>query len=287
MDAFRGFYRLIRFERALSAASGVIITGIIVNDLTRFQWSYVLASLAVFFSAITNFVLNDVHDIEIDRVNNRSDRPIADGIIKKENALKVAIISFLLAYGIVYKLNPVPKLMIIFGLPLSIAYNIYLKRYLIFKNLFTALANVGVILVGALISDSVVEPLACYIALISFFFSFSYEVMLDIADIKGDMAMGIDTIPVKFGKRKAAILSTTIGLGSVLANPFPFFLNVDSRLFRDNIFLFLILAPIINRILISKDLINDYSPENIIRLKSRLFRNLQLGGVCYLIGFLI
>jgi 4-hydroxybenzoate polyprenyltransferase len=287
MNAFQSLYRLIRFERAISAAAGVLITGVIVNDLTGFQWSYVLACLAVFFSAIANFVLNDVHDVEVDRVNNRTNRPVANGVISKQTALKIAIISSVLAYGLVYQLNPIPRFMIMIGLPITLAYNIYLKRYIVFKNLFTALANVGVILLGALILDSVVEPLAYYIALLGFFFSFSYEVMLDIADTKGDMAIGIDTIPVKYGKRKAALLSTLIGLGAVAANILPFFLNVDPRLFRDYLFLALILAPVANRIWISRALINDYSPENIMRLKGRLFRNLQLGGICYLIGFLI
>jgi geranylgeranylglycerol-phosphate geranylgeranyltransferase len=177
--------------------------------------------------------------------------------------------------------------MVVIGLPISLLYNLYLKKYLIFKNLFTALANVGVILTGALIVDSIVEPLAYYIALVSFFFSLSYEVMLDIGDIEGDRSMGVVTIPVRFGRRKAALLSIIIGLGAVLADPLPFFIHVDSRLFGDYIFLVLIFVPMINRILITIALLRDYSSENIRNLKKRLFRNLQLGGFCYLIGFLL
>ena len=39
--------------------------------------------------------------------------------------------------------------------------------------------------------------------------------------------------------------------------------------------------------LISRDLLKDQSPENVWVLKKRVFRNLQLGGICYLIGFLV
>jgi len=94
--------------------------------------------------------------------------------------------------------------MIFIGLPVSLTYNLYLKKYIVFKNLFTGLANIGVILIGALIVDSVIEPLAYYIALVGFFFSLSYEVMLDIADVQGDVAMGVETIASRFGGRKAA-----------------------------------------------------------------------------------
>jgi hypothetical protein len=39
-------------------------------------------------------------------------------------------------------------------------------------------------------------------------------------------------------------------------------------------------------VLISRELLMDQSPENVWRLKKRLFRNLQMGGITYLIGFL-
>ena len=287
MVSLHGYFRLFRLERALSAVAGVLITGFIVKDLSGFNWGYVLACLAVFFSAVANFSLNDFHDVEIDMLNNRLDRPIASGAISKQEAAWVAVISSVLAYLFAYPLNPVPRLMIFIGLPVSLAYNLYLKKYIVFKNLFTGLANIGVILVGALIVDSVIEPLAYYIALVGFFFSLSYEVMLDIADAEGDRANGVETIPVRYGERNAAFLSILIGLGAVVADPLPFFLQLDSRLFRDYLFLALILVPVANRIWISRALIYDHSPENVLRLKRRLFRNLQLGGVCYLIGFLM
>ena len=287
MGSIHGYLGLMRLERAISAMVGVVITGVIVGDLVGFDWGYVVACLVVFFSALANFALNDIHDIEIDRVNQRADRPLAAGVISRESAETLAAFSAVLAVGLSMFLSPFPRFMVLAGLPLSLLYNVYLKRYLIFKNLFTGLANVGVILMGALIVDSVIEPLAYYIALVGFFFSISYEVMLDIGDIEGDRAMGVETIPVRFGRRNAALLSIVIGLGAVFADPLPFFVHVDSRLFGDYVFLVLILVPVVNRMLISRALLLDHSPENIRGLRKRLFRNLQLGGVCYLIGFLL
>ena len=287
MVSIHGFVKLMRLERAISAVAGVLITGIVVGNLTGFNWSYLVACLVVFFSALANFALNDIHDIETDRVNKRTDRPLASGVISQRDAKMVVIFSSLSALILSMFLGQIPRYMIMFGLPMSLLYNVYLKRYLVFKNLFTGLANLGVILMGALVVDSVIEPLAYYIALVGFFFSISYEVMLDIGDVEGDKATGVETIPVRFGRRKAALLSIIIGLGAVLADPLPFFVSVDSRLFGDYVFLVLILVPVANRILISRELLLDHSPENIRGLRKRLFRNLQLGGVCYLIGFLL
>ena len=287
MERLLGIVRLMRLERAASAVAGVIITGVIVKDLTVFQWSYVFACLAVFFSALANFALNDYHDIEIDRVNNRQDRPLVNGVIGPPAALGVTLASSLLACALASQMRPIPRAMILIGLPVSLAYNLHLKKYLMFKNLFTGLANVGVILLGALVTDTTIEPLAVYIAAVGFFFSLSYEVMLDIADVQGDAAMGVETIASRFGRRNAAWLSILIGVGAVFADPLPFFIQVDNRLFRDHLFLGLILIPVLNRLRISGALLRDQSPENIRNLKKGLFRNLQLGGICYLIGILL
>jgi 4-hydroxybenzoate polyprenyltransferase len=287
MEKLRSFTRLIRLERAVSAVFGVIFTGVIVGDLVALQPEYILACLVVFFSAIANFALNDYSDIEIDRVNHRLDRPLAQGQIKPRTALKISIASSVLALALSLLLIPIPRLMTFICLPLSLAYNFGLKKHILLKNSFTGLANVGVALMGALVSDALLEPLAIYIAVIGFFFSLSYEIMLDIADIEGDRTLGIETLPTRFGSRNAAWLSILIGAGAVLANSFPFFILVDPRLFGDHLFLALTLLLVVNRLRISRSLLDDRSPENIFHLKKRLFRNLQLGGLCYLIGFLL
>jgi 4-hydroxybenzoate polyprenyltransferase len=287
MWKLQSYLRLVRLERAVSATLGVILTGIIVGDLTHFQIDYLLSCLAVLFSTMANFVLNDICDINADKINNRRDRPLAQGEIELETARTIVILTSFIAVIMALFLKPVPRTLILLGLPLSLAYNIGLKRYLIVKNVFTGLANIGVIFLGALVSDMTIEPIAFYIAIISFFFSFSYEIMLDIADMKGDKELGVETLPNRIGPKNTAWLSILIGLGAILFDPLPFFIKIDPRLFGDVFFLGLILLPIFNRLNISRALLEDPTPRNILRLKKRLFRNLQLGGLCYLVGFII
>jgi 4-hydroxybenzoate polyprenyltransferase len=277
METVRNYLRLIRLERALSATFGVLFTGILVGDLIASQSIYVIACLLVFFSAMANFGLN----------RSIVDRPLAQGQLKPETALFTAIISTVPALILSFLLNPVARLLIFLGLPISLLYNLVLKRYFLLKNVFIGLANVGVVLIDSLVSDVVLEPLALYIAVIGFFFSLSYEAMLDIADMEGDRAKGVDTIPNKFGVRNAMIFSLIFGFGAIIVDPLPFFIEIDSRLSGDYLFLSLILLPVINRLFISRALLKDQSPENIFRLKKRIFRNLQLGCLCYLIGFLL
>jgi geranylgeranylglycerol-phosphate geranylgeranyltransferase len=287
MEKTLSYIRLIRLERAVSAVFGVVFTGLIVGDLTALQPEYVISCTVVFLSAVANFALNDYRDLEIDRTNHREDRPLAQGQIEPRTALLIAAASSAAALALALLLNPIPRVLILVGLPASLAYNFSLKRHLLLKNTFTGLANVGVALMGALTADAVLEPLAIYIAAIGFFFSLSYESMLDIADAEGDRSQGVETLPNRFGPRNAALFSILIGAGAIIADPLPYFIYVDPRLFGDTLFLALILLPVVNRLRISASLLRDQSRENIFHLKKRAFRNLQLGCLCYLVGFLL
>ncbi|MHA2309229.1 MAG: hypothetical protein ACXABJ_08125, partial [Candidatus Heimdallarchaeaceae archaeon] len=77
----------------MSATLGVILLGIIAGDLNRFQVDYIFSCLAVLFSSITNFVLNDIIDLNADKINNRLDRPLAQGEIQIRTAKKIVIIT--------------------------------------------------------------------------------------------------------------------------------------------------------------------------------------------------
>lgn len=282
----RAFVRLFRLNRALSASFGVIFTGLFVGDLVGLQPEYLVAFLVVLFSALANFGFNDYCDLEVDRSNHRLDRPLVQGSLTKGAVLVVTGASTLLALGLTLFLNPTARLLVLVGLPVSLFYHVGVKRVFLLKNAFIGLTNVGIVLLGSLVSDAVVEPVAVYIAAIGFFVALSYEIMLDIADVQGDRAHGIDTIPVRFGVKTASWVSVILGLGAVIVDPLPYFVMVDPRLHGDALFLLLILVPVILRLSISISLYRDQSRENVLRLKKRAFRNLQLGCLCFLVGIL-
>ena len=286
MNQLDGYVRLFRLERAFSAVSGVLITGLLVNGFREITFVHGYAALSVFFSALANFVLNDIHDLESDKVNKRPDRPIALGLISKENALGWAIASGVLAIGFASILPSAPKTMILIGLPFTLGYNVFLKRFLLFKNLFTGLANSGIVLVSASITGMHIDPFVLFLTVFGFFFSLSYEIMLDIADVEGDNQNGVETIPVRFGVEKAVLISTFFGVITILMSPVPFFIDLDSRLLSNPVFLLIALGSIIDRSNILLGLQRDQSPETVLKLKTRLFRNLQVSGLGYLVGIL-
>ena len=286
MATIQTYCRLLRVDRAASAASAVLFAGLISQDLTGIQPEYGVVCLVVLFSAFANFALNDYFDHENDRLNLREDRPLVHGAVSRKTAFVIAVISAILAITFTVFLNPLSRILILVGLPVSLLYHMGVKKILLLKNASIGLTNVGIILLGSVVTDSVIEPLVLYFAVIGFFAGFSYEVMLDIADVEGDKAIGVETIPTRFGLRSATVLVSILSLGGVVVNLLPFFVNLDPRLYRDSLFLILILAPLVSRISITRSLLVDHSRENIFHLKKRVFRNLQLGCLCFIAGML-
>jgi len=286
-ENIQAYLRLLRVDRATSAAFAVLFAGLISQDLVGFQWEYVTACLVVLFSAFANFSLNDYYDQENDRLNYREDRPLAQGAIPRRTAILFAVVSSAVALFLTVFLNPVSRLLILTGLPVSLLYHLGVKRILLLKNASIGLTNVGIILLGSLVTDATLEPIIPFFAVIGFFAGISYEVMLDIADVDGDRAIGVETIPTRFGLKAAVWLVTLLSLGGVVVNLLPFFVNVDPRLYGDLLFLTLIMAPLVSRISITRSLLADHSRENIFHLKRRVFRNIQLGCLCFLAGMLL
>jgi 4-hydroxybenzoate polyprenyltransferase len=81
------------------------------------------------------------------------------------------------------------------------------KKVLFIKNLIIAYAFVTTILLGALISDTTLEPIILYFASMGFIIGLAFEIMIDIANVIGDNANKVPTIATYFGTKTAARLS--------------------------------------------------------------------------------
>jgi geranylgeranylglycerol-phosphate geranylgeranyltransferase len=140
-------------------------------------------------------------------------------------------------------------------------------------------------LLGALVSDAVLEPIVLYFAGMGFIVGLAFEIMIDIADITGDRANDVQTIATCFSSKTAAGVSILYILIMVL-DPLPFFLEIEPRLYHDVVFLGLICVPVISYAVASFSLFMDQSIEQINRLKQQLFFTMQVGSLVYIIGVL-
>lgn len=283
----RAFFRLIRVEYSLFSAVGVIIAGFLSGDLVRFQIEYLFAFLVVFFCAAGSFAFNDYYDLKNDRKNGRVDRPLVSGLLLPKTSLIAGVAAFALVIVFSLLLNLVSMIAILVSLPVFFLYNTHLKKVIIVKNAVIAYAFVGTILLGSLVTDGAIEPLIIYFAVMGFIVGFAFEVMLDIGDIDGDKELGVNTLPVRFGIKRAALFCVVLYAVIMVMDPIPFFIQIDLRLYHDYLFLPLILIPVVSYLSVCLSLMRDRSKSSIFKLKKRVFLTMQVGCLAYLLGSLI
>lgn len=281
------FSKLIRLEYSLFGTFGVFLSGLLAGDLHGLQLEYLVAFLIVFLSAAGAFAFNDYYDFEADKRNNRLDRPLVSELLAKRTALMTGLVSFLSIILLSLFLNLSAMALVFISLPLFFLYSLGLKRIILVKNALIAYAYVATIFLGSIVSDATIEPLILYFATMGFIVGFAFEIMLDISDVEGDNAAGVETISTNFGSKTAALASVVLYSIIMFLDPLPFFVMIDSRLHMDYIFLLLILIPVISYSFISKSLIKDQSKKNVFRLKKKVFLTMQVGCIAYIVGVLL
>ena len=266
---------------------GFFVSGILAGDLIGFQNEYILGFLIIFLSEAGAFAINDYIDFEIDRSNNRSDRPIALGLITRKTALLTAVVLLIIDLILVLFLNLIASILALISIPIFYIYSLGLKKKILIKNLLIAYSYIGTILFGSLVSDAILEPIIIYFALMGFIIGLGSEIMFDIVDVEGDKELGIITIPNKFGLKVASMVSVILYSIILVMDPLPFFVLIDSRLYFDPLFLFLILIPVISYVFLSISLLKNQTKENTLKLRKLIFVIMQIGVLSYLIGVLV
>ncbi|MCG3221345.1 MAG: UbiA family prenyltransferase [Candidatus Heimdallarchaeota archaeon] len=274
-------------ELCLFATIGLFVSGILAEDLTGFQWEYLIAFLIIFFAVAGSFAINDYFDFEIDRENQRKDRPIVLGLISRRTALYIAILFSVIVIILSIFLNPTAMIFALINFPIFYLYSLGLKKFILFKNLLIAYSYSATILFGSLISDSFLEPIIIYFTIMGFIIGLGSEIMFDIADIEGDKLLNVNTIPNKYGTQKAAKISIFAYFIIIVLDPLPFYVFIDSRFYFDYIFLALICIPIVGYIYLSISLFKNQTKENTLKLRMFIFLIMQIGTIAYLIGALI
>jgi geranylgeranylglycerol-phosphate geranylgeranyltransferase len=209
-----------------------------IGKSIHFSTELVAAGIIGFIVCAFGNVVNDIYDIEIDRINNPQ-RPLPSGRAKKKVALLMALIFLIIALAGSFFLGVVPFIAVITALVLLFLYSAYLKKTLA-GNIVVALTAGLSFVFGGLVARN---P-ACVIPFVfSIFIHLPREIVKDIIDMKGDKMTGATTLPVVAGITQSYTISA-IFLGFLfLLLPIPFIINILSVVYI--IIILLIAYPIL------------------------------------------
>ena len=193
--------RLARIDTSLLASAVVFFP----MWLKGFEFNESLAFAApILTSSMSAFVLNDIYDVEKDKVNHPS-RALPMGKISL-NAAMIIYFALLFATLVLIKaLIPTEKLFLYLVFLLIVTnYNHVVERFPRVKNLYVALS----VIVPVLVAQQIVNGRQSEIALIAslLLFVIGREMLMDIIDFEGDGHTFVKLIGVTIGTGLAFLL---------------------------------------------------------------------------------
>jgi geranylgeranylglycerol-phosphate geranylgeranyltransferase len=211
-----GYLAIIRPVNCLLTALSVWVGAWIGGPLV-FKSGLIAAGCVGFATCAFGNIINDLMDVEIDRINNPR-RPLPAGTVTRTGVLVEAALWSAVALACALILGRYPVILVLAALVALFAYALFFKRHYV-GNLLVALIAGSSFILGGIVGR---DP-ACLIPfLFAILVHLPREIVKDILDIEGDRAAGVKSLPIRFGT--ASTLSiTAILLGLCLAGlPVPF-----------------------------------------------------------------
>ena len=222
MKHFKYFYKMSRPLNVLIAGFTILIAAIVTG---QFEFSAILVFAILTASFITSGanIVNDIFDIEIDRIN-KPKRLLPSGKVSLKSAWIYFIISYFLAI-ILALLSGWFMFIIAFSIGILLyTYSSYFKRTVLWGNIVVSFSTAIAFIYGA---EAVGHWKAGIIpAFFSLFFHFGREVIKDMQDMEGDLAHNAVTFAGKFGKQNSIFLVNVVFFILILLTLVPYLLNI-------------------------------------------------------------
>jgi geranylgeranylglycerol-phosphate geranylgeranyltransferase len=205
-----------------------------ISGGTSLPWFVILfaGSTGALVAAGAN-AMNDVFDIDIDRIN-RPDRPLPRGALTQEEAKKMWLIVSSAAFGINVFLNSAAFLVTVFSIALLYFYSAHLKRTVFVGNFVIGLMTGMAFIYGGVVAGSIERSIVP--AIFAFLVNLARELLKDVEDMEGDRIENAVTLPVKYGVKPPLILATASLLLLILATITAAYLTLYSFAFVSIVF---------------------------------------------------
>jgi len=191
-----------------------------------FSLQLLSAGIIAFLVCAFGNVVNDLKDIQIDKINNPR-RPLASGSARKPITIMLAVFLFFASGTASLSLGLYPSLVVNGALIILLAYAFYFKSTMLGNYVVALVSGLSFILGGILTRNP-----ACLIPFVfSFFIHTPREILKDVIDMDGDRAGGVTSLPILLGVVPAYHISAFILCCLCILLPLPFLLQLLSTVY--------------------------------------------------------
>lgn len=220
-----GLFRLLRFELPFTAGACVVLGEILAAGTIPEGREMVLGFLSVFCVSAAALILNDVYDVEIDRINAPG-RPIPSGSVTRRQAVGffAAVSATGLAAGAM--LGTAAALTLVLVWAVGVLYNWRGKRYGLAGNLMVSFSVGMTFVFGGIVVGQPASIFAWWFGGIAMLMDLGEEIAADAMDVEGDTIIGSRSLAIVYGRDRALRVSALIFVAMTLLSLVPFFLGL-------------------------------------------------------------
>jgi geranylgeranylglycerol-phosphate geranylgeranyltransferase len=213
------FVQLIRPVNFIITGISIYVACLLAGGTHAQILPMIFASFSGALIGAGGMVINDIFDVEIDRIN-KPNRPLPSGAIGKYDALM--FYAGLSGTGLILSAYTTTAAVIIAfaAIPAIFLYSYKFKATPLFGNLIVGgLTGLAFIFGGAVVGN---VKLALMPALFAFLMNVGREIIKDMEDVEGDAKNNISTFPIRYGMKSSAFVATLFLLAVVGSTFIPY-----------------------------------------------------------------
>ena len=218
------YVELLRPINGLIAFVSVFMGAVFASG--SFTPSTLTVAVSAFLVLSAGNAINDFYDYRID-VINKPLRPIPSGHIRRQHALVFSLILLLIGVSLGFLTGNIYAIIIVVIVSITLFfYAIWLKKTPLIGNVVIGILTGVTFVAGGVTVRSVKETIVP--AAFAFLFTTAREIIKDIEDIEGDIALGVGTIAARWGERVAALIASAFMLTLIFFSLIPYLLGMYS-----------------------------------------------------------
>jgi 4-hydroxybenzoate polyprenyltransferase len=231
----------------------------VATTLLNLDFSILL--LATITIAAAGYIINDIYDVEADKINKPNKVIINKKISKKQGYSYYYIlngIGLLAGLYVAYRIDKLSfiAIFIITALLLKVYNSDFKKRPLVGNIIVSLLVSLSILIVGvfdvipAITNENVVEQYRAFRVLIdysvfAFMFMFLREIVKDIEDVNGDKKLKMKTLPILLGRRRTKNIVFTLSFVPLILGTLYSFNNFSDLPFVLAYMLIVVMLPLL------------------------------------------
>ncbi|QRN82329.1 UbiA family prenyltransferase [Chloroflexota bacterium] len=271
-----GLLILVRFELPLAAGICTVIGELVALDHLPPLRIILLGFSSVFLLSAAALILNDVFDVESDRIN-APHRPIPSGMVSIREVVIFFILVTLTGLALATLITFQAFLVAFFVWVIGFLYNWKFKKLGLVGNMMVSFSVGMTFFFGGIAVNNPFSTPVIFFSLWSFFFNLGEEISADAMDMEGDNEAGSKSLAIKFGREAAIRVGASIFFFVIAASSLPFIFGWFELVFLPPI-LFADAITLISAI----QLLNPNTAN-----RRKWIRWIYLSGLVAMIGFLI